>query len=524
MQSIGLFIKDDQLVLVSLKQGLRALVLEGHELVPLGELKGEERDEAFLYNLERFLRQHPEGRDNLFLALPRDKVLMQTVYLPLAVEENLGTALRYEMDRLTPFSLDAIYFDYYVLKRFPAKNQLYLMLIVAKKEVVDYYLTLLKKIDLRPRGIELAATALFNFYQADRADADKPWAKDWLQQNALLTRLEKAVPQLFPAALKSSPGNAEPAAVDALVAYLNGHLELSLVSDDQLYYTRTLPAAAADRGSAKEPPAQLDLGEIGLQIKHGMLNLPEHTEAERTIRVHLTGRELDDGVLRQQPAPEGLAVGMLRGGAVTVREPADQRRLPLLSTALGSALKGVRRVPLDINLIPAGLRPKKKRSKKKIAAVALSGLGALLACVLLVTSIVQTSARIAALDAELEDLKTAARSVEALQKEIEQTEKYNTQIKQIRDSDPSKLKVLEELTRLIPDDSWLTDFEFSGDEKKITLSGYSASASKLIPLLDDSKLFSNVKFTSPITKGGGVKENFKIEMTLEAAKVEPAKK
>ena len=59
MQSIGLFIKDDQLVLVCLKQGLRATVLEGYEILPLGELKGEERDEAMLYNLERFLRRHP---------------------------------------------------------------------------------------------------------------------------------------------------------------------------------------------------------------------------------------------------------------------------------------------------------------------------------------------------------------------------------------------------------------------------------------------------------------------------------
>jgi general secretion pathway protein L len=518
MQSIGLFIKDDQLVLVSLKQGLRATVLDGYEILPLGELKGEERDEALLYNLERFLRQHPGGRDNLFLALARDKVLMQAVYLPLAVEENLGTALSYEMDRLTPFPLDAIYFDYYILKRFPAKNQLYLMLIVVKKEVVDYYLNLLKKINLRPRGIELSATALFNLYQSGRTGADKPWAKDWLQQSTLLARLEKAIPQLFPQALKSAPDSSETAALEVLVSYLNGQLELSLVSDDMLYYVRSLPVAAPDRGSAKELPAPLYLSEIEQHIQHSMLNLPEHTEPQRSVRVLLTGMELDEELLRQQQATEGLDVSILRQGAVTVREPADQRRLPLLSIALGLALKGVRRVPLGINLIPVGQRLKKKRSKKKIAAALLSGLAVVLAGVLLIVNIMQTNARITELDAQLSELKAAAQSVEALQKEIEQTEKYNAEIKQVREGDPSKLKVLEELTRIIPEDSWLTDFEFNGDEKKTTISGYSASASKLIPLLDDSKLFSNVKFTSPITKGGGVKENFKIEMSPEAAK------
>jgi len=520
MQSIGLLIKDEQLVVVSLKQGLRATYLEGYEIMPLGELKGEEREEALLYNLERFLRLHPGGRDNLFLALSRDKVLMQAVYLPLAVEENLGNALSYEMDRLTPFSLDAIYFDYYILKRFPATNQLYLMLVVVKKEVVDYYLNLFKKIGLRPRGIELTSTAQFNSYKADRPGTDRLWSKNALQQSALLARLEKAVPQLFPQALKSSSAGADAAApqLEVLVSYANSHLELSLVSDNTLYYARSLPVEATNRENAKDLPAALYLREIQQEIQRGMLNLPEHTELERSVRVLLSGKELDEESLTRQTESAEMDVGIMPDAAITVREPADKRKLPLLSVALGLALKGVRRIPLDINLIPAAQRPKKKKSKKKIAAVVASCVIVLLAVGFLVQDILVTNARLAELDAQLTDLKVAAQSVEALQKEIEQTEKYDAEIKQIRDADVSKLKILEELTKLIPDDSWLTDFEFSGDEKKIILSGYSTSASKLIPILEDSKLFEKVKFTSPITKGGGVKENFKIEMTPEALK------
>jgi len=39
-------------------------------------------------------------------------------------------------------------------------------------------------------------------------------------------------------------------------------------------------------------------------------------------------------------------------------------------------------------------------------------------------------------------------------------------MKTIRDNDKSKLFMLEELTRLIPDDSWLTEFNYRADEKK----------------------------------------------------------
>jgi len=69
-------------------------------------------------------------------------------------------------------------------------------------------------------------------------------------------------------------------------------------------------------------------------------------------------------------------------------------------------------------------------------------------------------------------------------------------------------------------DGWLSDFSYNAPGKKIKLSGYAVSASKLIPILEESKLFENVKFTSPITtdKKSG-KEKFRIEMTVSSGKV-----
>ena len=438
MLSTGLFIKEDELILVLLKQGMRHTLLADHDIIALPAAKGEERDELLLNQINRFFKAHPGCQDNLFLAIPRDKVIMQPVYMPLAAEENLRTALGYEMDRLTPFSADAVYYDYFILKRLPAKNQIYLILVAVKKEVVDYYLALLKRIGVRPRGIEITSTALFNIYQAEHNGAEKPLQINWLQQNKIPASLRKALPWLFAghASARIPEEKTIDTPLDVLVAYVNGHCEINLV-------------------------------------QRGMLSIPEHKDQERPLRFFLTGRTLSENYLVAGAAQESVEIHRLQDFPQTVVAGADDHTMPLLVIPLSLALKGLRRMPLDINLIPAALRPKKKRSKKKIAALLTGGVIVVAAAVVLVQNILTTQARIAELDVQLAELKAQAQAVDAMQKEIDLIEKARSEIQQIKDLTGSKLLVLEELTKIIPDDSWLTDFDFNADEKKVTLFFYS---------------------------------------------------
>ena len=76
------------------------------------------------------------------------------------------------------------------------------------------------------------------------------------------------------------------------------------------------------------------------------------------------------------------------------------------------------------------------------------------------------------------------------------------------------LRAWEEVTRILPDTAWLTDLTIDGNE--ITMSGFARSASDLIPALERSEFFSNVKFTSRVTKERDLKnERFSIKMDVE---------
>lgn len=70
-------------------------------------------------------------------------------------------------------------------------------------------------------------------------------------------------------------------------------------------------------------------------------------------------------------------------------------------------------------------------------------------------------------------------------------------------------EVMNEVTRILPDDTWLLQFGRRGE--RLTISGYSVRPSALISLLEDSKLLTEVSFSSPVTADPRVgRERFNI--------------
>ncbi len=71
---------------------------------------------------------------------------------------------------------------------------------------------------------------------------------------------------------------------------------------------------------------------------------------------------------------------------------------------------------------------------------------------------------------------------------------------------PSALAVLDTVAKLLPDDTWLTQFELKSTAKgkevqrEIMLRGESANAAKLVPLFEESQLFADAAQRGPTTK------------------------
>ena len=75
------------------------------------------------------------------------------------------------------------------------------------------------------------------------------------------------------------------------------------------------------------------------------------------------------------------------------------------------------------------------------------------------------------------------------------------------------IKLLNDVSKIIPDDTSLSRFAL--EEGVVRIQGISDSASKLIPLLDASENFDEVRFVAPVTQSGDSgKEKFTIEIKL----------
>jgi len=87
------------------------------------------------------------------LLLPPQAVLDTGVTMPAATEENLREVLAFEMDQLTPFTADEVYYGFEITERSPSKNSISLRLLVAPRTTVDELNSTLQRAGLSPTVI-----------------------------------------------------------------------------------------------------------------------------------------------------------------------------------------------------------------------------------------------------------------------------------------------------------------------------------------------------------------------------------
>ena len=102
------------------------------------------------------LERAGETRARARLRLEHGAALVRRVTMPAATEENLGRVLGFEMDRLTPFRAEDVYFDYRVLSRDAAAATLVALLAVARRDAVEARIERLRSLGLSVQGVGVA--------------------------------------------------------------------------------------------------------------------------------------------------------------------------------------------------------------------------------------------------------------------------------------------------------------------------------------------------------------------------------
>jgi general secretion pathway protein L len=122
------------------------------------------------------------------------------------------------------------------------------------------------------------------------------------------------------------------------------------------------------------------------------------------------------------------------------------------------------------------------------------------------------------------DAEAAAQTLENKAKDIRQrfdaqrnAEDKIARLMQLKRAGPSVSQIISELARLLPDSAWVQTFSLRGN--KIQIDGEAMNAEALIRTLDESPLFADVVFATPVySLQPSGKQRFSISMTVEGVK------
>jgi general secretion pathway protein L len=132
------------------------------------------------------------------------------------------------------------------------------------------------------------------------------------------------------------------------------------------------------------------------------------------------------------------------------------------------------------------------------------GLTALLA-VLIVAGItiplVQKNRAIEALEAQVQAAAAEARQGAELRQDLEKMAEASQFLVAKKASDVMIVELIDEVSRILPDHTWIARLDLSGDELQIQ--GQSSASSSLIRIIESSPWFENVRFASPVVQISG---------------------
>jgi Tfp pilus assembly protein PilN len=390
------------------------------------------------------------------LAVSTQLGFLRQVPLPLAARENLAKVVSYEIDRFLPLGADRLVFDYQIAQQ--SETDITLALTALPRECIEGWLRLCADIGLKPIAVELACTAAANAFALLGERLPYSW---------LLFRAGEA---------------------DFDLAQIQGNILRHWHSRRMAPGAGVMAEVAAEigrlTGEGAEPAALCLYGQGALKVRTSTLMEQFSFPVIRESQIMVKSLELNS-------------------------ENAAQF-LP----ALGAALRGVGKVPVKTNLLPASERAIIKFTGlflTRVLLILLLSLGV----IWMGSVFIHQKISLALAERQLASLHPAVLGVE---KKLTETQALGKQLQDIQkriEENPSTLVVLKELTQIIPDHTHL--FTLRLKKGQVELGGKSNSAADLISIMEQSGYFTKTEFVSPIVTDDTGSEIFKIKAEIRGA-------
>jgi Tfp pilus assembly protein PilN len=415
--------------------------------------------EELVSSLALAVNEFGSSRENVTLSIPRAWAIIKTAEFPSTIKENISDVVAYEMDRLTPFMPEEVFYDFRVLN--DTGERLTLLIMVAKADTIRPYLKNLNESGFTVGGLTVNIGSVGTLLSYGKRKTDTLFVEiDGKRYEGALF-IGGSPTHIFSDDL---PDGDERAEVDTLSKEL-----IPLID-----------AAKTHRGKAPQ---------LALLVQGRSPHLRESLKAHMEIPVRLI-EEMDLGI--------------------------KFSRLPkeIPYAAVGSVVQSLWPKAQGFNLLKKGIYAKQRPPIVVTIILALS-LAALCGLYLLAPLKIEGK-RLREITSQIDPRKVEARKVETLKKEAEALGSEIASINDFKEARPMDLDILKELTIVLPKNAWLTRLRIT--DTIVEIEGYAHSATTLFPKLEGSKYMRKVEFASPTFRDVKMDaDRFSIKMEIKGA-------
>jgi len=467
-KSLGIDIREESVAITLLGKTFRSIKIIDADYfkIPFLSEDKEKSEKFFLEKINTFLIKNNAWPENLAISLPRTHYSFQSFELPAPDLKSAHAMVPFELERHFSSNTDNFYFGYHASKT--RENMFHVMSVAIKKATAHYYLELLGRLNLKPSIIDVPTFS---------------------NANLILTPSAESLP------------------LSAVVDVGSQGIELSLLKDRHIDFSKNVPFNDPDfkRGffqtnldeSYYESIAKGLAKIIVEQLQNALESSRNIDDTESVEMIYLLGAGPYSPYLSAQIQQRAEVSTSRVSVPADVSEDSDHSfSSAFMATSLSLGLRELKRSEIEANFLSAELVPKRKKHNLKLT-IGLATAAVVLLVGLFVNKIIHQNVTIASLDRQLTEVKKQAESLQEIDREHDYLGDFINTLNSIEKKFPSKLPILAELSKTLAKDTWLTNIKI--DKNNMEISGYSKTASRLVPIIENSPYFSKTRFVGSIT-------------------------
>ncbi|MFZ4734881.1 MAG: type IV pilus assembly protein PilM [Bradymonadia bacterium] len=152
--ALGLDIGTSSIKLVQLKESKKGIQLASFSMAPLPSeaiVDGAVMNSgAVVDTIQAMVAAQKLKNRQCAISISGHSVIIKKISLPAMTPEELDESIKWEAEQYIPFDVNDVYIDYQILQTRPEQGQMDVLLVAAKKEMVDEYANVVREAGLEP--------------------------------------------------------------------------------------------------------------------------------------------------------------------------------------------------------------------------------------------------------------------------------------------------------------------------------------------------------------------------------------